>query len=185
MKYDPKYYRTRRKTTKGWRSNYLYAKFDNMKQRCYNTKSVKFTNWGARGIKVEAYLLNFKNFVDHLIDILPEGKTVEDMQKEKWSIDRINNDAGYVRGNLRWASEQQQQRNKRRYKNNASGFKGVHWDKKTKKWVSKISVNSVIFLGYYNTKEEAFIAYLEAVKKYFGEEAYQYILSLHPHWEAA
>jgi group I intron endonuclease len=43
---------------------------------------------------------------------------------------------------------------------NTSGFKGVSWDKKAKKWEAQIMINRrTIFLGLFNTPEEASKAY--------------------------
>lgn len=185
MKYDSKYYEKFIKTPKKWDRSYLYRKFIQMKNRCYKIKHKDYKDYGARGIKVETCLLDFKNYVDHLLDILPEGKTIEDMRNDKWSVDRIDNDVGYVRGNLRWASPTIQARNRRRNRSNSSGFQGVCWHKKCQKWMSQINIyNKNIYLGLYDTPEEAFSVYLEAVKKYFGQEPYEHVLSLHTHWEA-
>ena len=58
-------------------------------------------------------------------------------------------------------------------KNNTSGFKGVGWHQKRKKWVAKIRVDGkLIFLGYFDIAEEAYVTYCAAAKKYFGEFAY-------------
>lgn len=186
MKYDTKYYKTQVKTKKGKQTTFLYKKFWCMKERCYRKKHKSYEYYGGRGIKVEDWLLNFHNYVNHLIDILPKGAIIEDMQKFKWSIDRIDNDGNYERGNLRWGSPRMQNLNQRKRSDNTSGYKGVSWDKNRRKWFSRMVIKKKnIFLGCFNTREEAFAVYLEAVKKYQGQEAYEHVLSLHPHWEAA
>lgn len=185
MKHDPKYYKTRIKTEKGYISSYLYRKFSSMQRRCYAVNANSYKYYGERGIGVEEWLLIFHNFVDYMIDILPKGATIEDMQKLNWSIDRIDNDGNYERGNLRWASQRMQQLNRGNPKNNLSGFRGVSWHKGAKKWVAQITVkHKVTYLGAFNTCEEGFAVYLEAVRKHHGQEAYEHVLSLHPHWEA-
>ena len=185
MKHDPKYYNTKIKTEKGRCDSYLYRKFMDMKARCYNLKHPNYKDYGERGIKVEDWLLNFHNYVDYTIDILPKGATIEDMQKLRHSIDRIDNNGDYKRGNLRWASQRMQNLNRRIHISNSSGFQGVSWNKKGKKWVVRInSKNKYEYLGSFNTREEAFAVYLEAVRKHQGQEAYEHVLSLHPHWEA-
>jgi hypothetical protein len=61
--------------------------------------------------------------------------------------------------NLRISNRFQQTQN--------TNAKGYSWNKNNKKYVSQIMVNrKLIFLGYYNTEEEARNAYLEAKKKY-------------------
>jgi len=179
MKHDPKYY------IKNKRSNFLYRKFYDMRHRCYKPNSVSYKNYGGRGIKVEDWLLDFNNYVDHLFDILPNGKTIEDMQKLKYSIDRIDNNGNYERGNLRWGTRTEQGINRRIQKTNISGFQGVSWHKNNKKWtVHARTYKKRKTIGYFDTREEAFAVYLEAVKKHYGQEAYEHVLSLHPHWEA-
>jgi len=110
---------------------------------------------------------------------------IEDMQKLKWSIDRTFNDGNYERGNLNWATAEEQVKNRRVFKNNNSGFQGVCWYKNRKKWRAQIYSKKIRkHLGLFDTREEAFAVYLEAVKKHYGQEAYEHVLSLHPHWEA-
>lgn len=167
------------------RQSYLYDKFNQMKQRCYNPKNKGYKNYGERGIKVENYLLIFENYVDEVIRLLPKGETINSMQKKKWSIDRYpNNDGNYERNNLRWAPPEKQGRNQRMKKNNTSGFQGVYLHKRSKKWVAQIrSKRGMIYLGYFNTKQEAFIVYCEAYLEYWGQEDYSHMISLHPHWD--
>ena len=172
-------------TEKGRKHTYLYRKFYSMKQRCYNKNDNHYKYYGDRGIGIEIWLLDFDNYVDYLISFLPKGKTIEDMQRLRWSIDRINNNGNYERGNLRWASQRQQKINRRKHKNNTSGYQGVYWDKTNKKWKARIKISGKYnSLGYYVTAEEAFAAYCKAYLKYFGQEAYEYMLSQHPHWDA-
>lgn len=74
--------------------------------------------------------------------------------------------------NLRIASTQEQRFNSRKYTTNKSGHKGVSCYKKTSKWQAQIQVNKKqIFLGIYETPEEAHAAYCGAAKKYHGEFA--------------
>lgn len=45
----------------------------------------------------------------------------------RYTTGRINNDLGYVSGNIRWETDAQQAKNKGKMTNNTSGFTGVHW----------------------------------------------------------
>ena len=76
--------------------------------------------------------------------------------------------------NLRLATSRQQKQNKRVQSNNRSGLKGAyfHAAHKGKKWRTQIKVGETLFfLGYFHTAEEAHEAYREAAVKHFGEFA--------------
>jgi hypothetical protein len=68
--------------------------------------------------------------------------------------------------NLRVVTQLQNAQNKpKQFKTNTSGFKGVCWNKRSKKWQSSISVNSkTVYLGVFEHPEFAHQAYLEAKK---------------------
>ena len=54
--------------------------------------------------------------------------------------------------------------------NNKSGYKGVSWHKKRRKWRANIKANGVkIELGCFDTKEEAYKSYCEAGRKIHGD----------------
>jgi hypothetical protein len=75
------------------------------------------------------------------------------------------------RHNLRVASQVQNNRNQRRYKNNQSGYVGVSWHQK-RKWWARIGVDGKrISLGCYDDPKEAAKAYNKAALKYHGEFA--------------
>ena len=53
------------------------------------------------------------------------------------------------------------------------GLRGAYLDNRNLQWYSKIQVRGqVIWLGNYNTPEEAHAAYLEAADRYAGEFAF-------------
>ena len=78
--------------------------------------------------------------------------------------DKLNN----LDDNLRICTHTDNMKNKKKYKNNTSGFTGVTWHKRDKKWEANIKQE---YLGHFNTKEEAARAYNAAAIKYFGEFA--------------
>jgi hypothetical protein len=81
-------------------------------------------------------------------------------------INRIRNDNRIC--NLRDISCKQNLENSGIWNTNTSGYKGVCWNKKAKKWVAQITHNYKHHnLGYFKTKEEAHQAYKEAAKELF------------------
>lgn len=72
--------------------------------------------------------------------------------------------------NLRPATFSQNQGNTKIRKDNKTGYKGVHFDKRSNKFVAQITIyNKRTWLGTRETAEEAFKIYLEAANKHFGE----------------
>jgi hypothetical protein len=90
-------------------------------------------------------------------------------------IDHIDgNPSNNAIANLRLATSREQKQNKGVQSNNRSGLKGAYYHAchSGKKWRSQIKVdNCLIFLGYFDTAEEAHAAYGIAAKKYFGDFA--------------
>lgn len=77
-----------------------------------------------------------------------------------------------TRANLRSASSSQNAFNRRIPSTNSSGFKGVSWHKRIRKWQAKIGCQGkVTYLGYFATAEEAARAYNAAARELFGEYA--------------
>ncbi len=75
---------------------------------------------------------------------------------------RLNNNIE----NLREATHQQNMQNSKIQKNNKSGYKGVHFNKRSKKWRAKIQGK---LIGSFDTPELAYEAYQEKAKIIFGE----------------
>lgn len=74
--------------------------------------------------------------------------------------------------NLREATQSQNSANRGPTVRCKSGYKGVFWYKKTKKWVAYIRYDYKLKnLGYYKTPEEAAAAYEKAAAEIFGEFA--------------
>ena len=88
-------------------------------------------------------------------------------------VDHIDgNGLNNRRENLRIATAAQNQRNAKLRIDNTSGYKGVYFDKRKKKWRGLIKFNQkTIHLGSYATPEAAHEAYCKAAKELFGEFA--------------
>lgn len=88
-------------------------------------------------------------------------------------IDHINCDPADNRlCNLRACSQAENQHNQGLRKTNKSGFKGVSWMPKQRKWRAAIFVNSKQkHLGLFTDPQEAYSAYCKAALEYHGEFA--------------
>lgn len=86
-------------------------------------------------------------------------------------IDHINgNTLDNRKCNLRFCTKTENSRNRKR--NLKSKYKGICFHESTGKWEARIKVNKKsIYLGIYNSPEDAHIAYCKAAKKYHGDFA--------------
>lgn len=74
--------------------------------------------------------------------------------------------------NLRLCNNSQNGANRKSQINNTTGYKGVRWYEKLKKWNARIRVNGqLLHLGYFETIDRAIEAYNKASIMYFGEFA--------------
>lgn len=85
----------------GFRYRPEYIAYCAAKQRCNYKKGRQWADYGGRGIK-----FLFNSFLDFY-------QAVGSRPSKKHTIDRIDNDGNYEKGNTRWATRKQQQRNKR------------------------------------------------------------------------
>lgn len=75
-----------------------------MRQRCQNPNSKRWSDYGGRGIKVDE---RWEDFATFYRDMGPRPSPLH-------SIDRIDNEGYYTRNNCRWATPDVQRRNSRR-----------------------------------------------------------------------
>jgi hypothetical protein len=78
-----------------------YTAYTNAKGRCQNVNHPDYLTYGGRGIE-----FRFESFEDFLTEV---GRR----PTAKHSIDRIDYNGHYEKGNLRWATRTEQNRNKR------------------------------------------------------------------------
>lgn len=81
-----------------------YVAWNQLKARCCDPKHRYYPEYGGRGIQVDPAWIN--DFMAFYGEVGPRPSS-------KHSIDRINNDLGYVKGNLRWATQKEQCNNRR------------------------------------------------------------------------
>ncbi len=135
----------------GLRRHKLYGTWRQMVQRCTNPKHKNYGDYAERGITVCEEWLDIKNFIAWAESTHPnEGG---------YTLDRIDNDKGYSPENCRWADKTAQVLNRRIMKNNKSGYVGVIWRIRDKRWVVNIKISKkLINLGSFKDKIEAVLA---------------------------
>jgi hypothetical protein len=86
-------------------------------------------------------------------------------------VDHINNNKlDNNMSNLRWVTLRENSINSSMRNDNSSGFKGVTFDKKANKWKSQIQIDGIcVYLGQYDTIEQATIARVNKVNQVFGK----------------
>lgn len=88
---------------------WLRCKWFAIRGRCDDPTNRHYGDYGGRGIKLSEEFHNPIAFIDYVRSI---GDT--DMAfAGRLEVDRIDNDKGYERGNLRWATRSEQNLNKR------------------------------------------------------------------------
>lgn len=92
---------------------------------------------------------------------------------EGMDVDHINGvGLDNQRKNLRVCTHQENLQNSAHRSDNTSGYRGVTWDKKLKKWFVRCTANGVNHhVGYFLDVKEAALAYNVVAKKYYGEYA--------------
>jgi len=137
-----------------------YYRWRGIINRCNNPKDKRYKDYGARGINLyKPWITDGEAFIQY-IEALPNS------DKESYTLDRIDNEKGYIPNNLRWVSKQVQVLNQRLLKSsNSTGYSGVTKhvlkDGKVanpkKPYTARLRVgdNKRINLGYYETELEA------------------------------
>lgn len=155
----------------GMIKSYLRNIFCHIENQCNHPEHRGYTFFGGRGIKC---LFTFEEFYEHVtVDL-----GVTDIEQiEGLGISRIDKLGHFAKGNIQFATPRQlsmgtQKRRTYQGKVCSSKFKGVCWEKKRKKYHTKIHVDGKrIFLGYFSDEELAAETYDKAAKKYFGRFA--------------
>lgn len=139
------------------------------RDRKWFKRELDFKSWNSRykgksvdGIVkhsgyMKVYIFNKAYFSHRIIWLLFYG----DFPKDQ--LDHINGIKHDNRiENLREVTNLENCKNQKLQKNNKSGYKGVSWCKREKRWVANIRLNGILtFLGYFDTPELAFRKYAD------------------------
>ena len=80
-----------------------YNSWKGMFKRCYNPNNRSYKWYGARGVTVDPVFRDFRRFYEEVGPKPGPG----------YSIDRIDNNGNYEPGNIRWATQSEQNYNQR------------------------------------------------------------------------
>ncbi len=158
--------------THGYSYTKCYNIWNLMKNRCENPKNKRYKDYGGRGIKV---CDEWKSFPDGMTTFCKwtheTQKMTDDMlgrRKGQLTLDRLDVDKDYYPDNCKYRTHSEQSQNTRLIiSTNKSGFRGVYYNKRDKKWVSKIGYNNKKhYLGYHTSRLKAALSYNNFVKEH-------------------
>lgn len=156
----------------------LHTTWRMMNVRCYDTRHKAYHRYGGRGVLVCTEWrwdnpLGLFNFVRDVGE-RPIGTT----------LDRIDNDKEYSKGNCKWSTKKEQRNNTGIGLRNTSGEMGVSFDSYHNAWIAQIGLfGSTKNIGIFNIEDkELAIQRYDAVKEVKLEQddqaAYDYYLSI-------
>jgi len=147
----------------------IYRIWVGIKRRCFDCNQICYNRYKDLGMEDE-WVNNPVSFIDYVSNLENFDENNIGIGANNISLDRIDSEKGYFKGNLRWATRIVQARNQRLPKNNTSGYLGVS-SLVNGKFSANISINyKNTNIGVFNTPEEAY----EARQKYIKENNLEY-----------
>lgn len=142
----------------------VYARYRSILNRCNLKSNSSYHNYGARGITIQKELTPFKNFKEYVTSL--DGYSDELAKAKLITLDRIDPNKNYEKGNLRWVSYNVQTSNQRLSGKGCNKYTGINWSKTHNRWVARISFNGkVLFSKTFLTEKEAFDARVSFIKE--------------------
>jgi hypothetical protein len=134
-----------------------YANWNPETRSFYALRHSRMVNYVLQGplISMQRFILGLKPGDKRKADHIRAGHTLDNR-----------------RSNLRIADNQQSSWNRRRYRNNKSGFKGVVRTKDGRFRATITKAGEEFYLGRFKTPEEAYAAYCSAAMRLHGEFAH-------------
>lgn len=143
--------------------NYSVSSFGNVR----NDKSGRILAFKNDG---HGYLFVTLQKKNHKIHRLVANAYINNPDNKPFVDHKDNNKSNNNISNLRFATNKENCQNASIGKRNTSGVKGVHWNKKYKKWQANIRIDGIlIFLGYFQYIEDAKQARIKKANEVFGE----------------
>ena len=136
----------------------LYSRWLSTTQRCCNPNHSSYKNYGARGIKLSDELKRFEDYRDYVSNL-------PDYDPENLTLDRIDSNKDYMKGNLRWTDSSTQIANQRSSGKGFNNYTGVNWSKTHKRWIARIALNGKsLYSKSFKTELEALNARNQYIK---------------------
>jgi len=139
----------------------LFEVWRNMKYRCESKKCKQYQSYGGRGIRIcDEWKNDFMSFYNWAI---------KNNYNFGLQIDRIDNNGNYEPSNCQFItqSENCSVGKRRKRTDNTSGYVGVFWSYKLKKWCAQIKLKHI---GVFDNLNEAIEARINAEIELFGEQ---------------
>lgn len=108
--FNDKYKRVQSKQSKE------YKAWSHIKDRVLNPDNPNYEEYCTRGMYLP-WQTDFSAFLSEIGECPSDGK--------RYSVGRIDNDGGYFPNNIRWETDEQQNRNRKKPSTNTSGYTGV------------------------------------------------------------